>query len=368
MPQSKAVKPSYMAYTPERLEYQDGYESYVHIWVERLSPQDIKYLLTFKNLDRIQVNADDVNLQTKSIKLLNDKFFSQRKNVALRFYHFKQDPAVFSGLNQVERFCLEEMYPSKSYKNPIKSLDFLSKLIQLKELELTFYKIDHIEALQNLPRLEKLVLDSVKPSKVSLDILQRLPLKELILSNTKNLASLPPIDSLQDLNISTICLDKNTIAPLAKLKNLESLFYYYWGKNADLTTLPSLKKLKKLFLKHMLLENFDFLSDMKNLKELTLFHLPNLKKLPSLKNLKKLKKITFTDDFKNLDDISSLTEAKSLEYLNMEPLKGHTPQDYKRILKRLPKLKYVNILFFKKKDQKEFANILKELHLKSKFD
>lgn len=368
MTQSKAIQPPGYAYTPERLEYNDGYQPRLTIWVETLSERDIQEIDGYTKLHTIQIDAQYVHLDQKSIELLDRKFYSKRKDVCLRFYHFIGDTSVFRSLKHVEIFNFAQYPPELQKKQPYSfNCEFLQDIHQLKKLELDIYSTDDIAPLKNLTNLSSLTLRSTKKSKASLQSLASLPLQDLSLSNFNDIASLPNIPSLRSLSIVSVKFHEKHSEAILRLKNLKSFFCYYHGiQNLDF--LEFMPFLKELSLKTVGNDHLDFVSSMTGLEHLDLSYASGIRKLPSLKNLKNLKKITLYRLLK-LEDISSLAEAKNLEHFTCSGMvnKNFTPKYFQKIFCQLSKLRSVNLHFYDKNQDEEYQAMMKKMGIEIVF-
>lgn len=323
----------------------------------QLDESDISSLLADKTLRILQTK---IPLTKQTLNLLNDQFFSLRKDVQMRFYYVCETLSFLKELPNIEQLTIEEKYPEENRKN-INDITALSYVRNLKTLRLDLHKIKDIAVLSDLRQLKNFHLSFSKPLNISLKPIENLPLQELGLGKVKNFDSVAHLKKLKSLALASIPINDSNIAPLLELRELEN-FSYYGTTKSTFHLLPKIGKIKHLSIKNASIDNFNFIAEMDYLEALNLQYLSKLEKLPSLKRLDRLKIIDLWS-VENLKDISTLPQAINLEEFRLNQTKNFMPEDF-RILSQLPKLKIVNIHFGAKKRDDEFEQLLAELKLK----
>jgi hypothetical protein len=332
-----------MEYNPLRI--QEIGKDRKEIIAETLDENDILSLLADQTFKFLQTK---ISLSAETLRLLNDKFFSQRKDVEMRFYYVYENLSFLKNLSQLEHLSIEEKYSGKYIDN----INSLESLCDLKSLSLDVHDLKDLSPLSKLRHLRSLSLYFEKPTMISLESIKNLSLESLSLGKVKNLETVSKVVNLKNLALSSISIDQKNISYLLKLEKLEKFFYYGTTK-VNLNLLPKIGKIKHLTLKNASIDNFDFIAEMLSLETLNLQYLSKLEKLPSLRLLKNLKKIELWG-VKNLKNISALFQAVNLEEFRLNQTKNFQPEDF-RIFSQLPKLKIASVYFgAKKRDETNF--------------
>ena len=148
------------------------------------------------------------------------------------------------------------------------SLDILKSMINLKELIIHAEEISSFECIKDIPNLKKFVVGSKSFKTSDLEyVIKMVNLKELTLVNLslENIGILENIKTLRNLNLSKI--SSSHISSLKALKGITELSLRDI-EAGDLSYLSELNKLTKLELKKVNIPNLSFL---KGLKKLTVF-------------------------------------------------------------------------------------------------
>ena len=199
-------------------------------------------------------------------------------------------------------------------RNAISDLTPLRNLIRLNNIKLRDNVISDVSPLANLLSvdwlgLEENVIRDLSPLK-GLVKLEGIGISENLVTDVSSLASLTSLERIDAWN--TPITDFSSLAQLPKLEWIE------FGNDASVTTIPSLKGIKRL--RRLELNNCSIrdLSPLKEFTQLEWLELVNnvvsdVSPLRSLKNLK-----TLNLDANVISDVSPLTELTQLEVLYLE--------------------------------------------------
>jgi len=163
------------------------------------------------------------------------------------------------------------------------NLDFLSKLSNLKNLTVDVVKTDEVEKINKYLNLNAL---SIGTQKVSLKpIIQQAALKSLfVFGQPKDLEIVGQMHWLEKLTFSMQTLKSlDFLSPLRNLKELNFKF----GGTRNLTNLPNIGKIEKLsfmWVRQLMIEDLLPINEMKYLKELSFDTQPHLTDLDWLKD------------------------------------------------------------------------------------
>ncbi len=205
----------------------------------------------------------------------------------------------------------------------VSDISCLMKLKHLKELSLSFTKIDDsaLETLAQLTNLENLNLYFTKITQLSgLETLKKL--KTLNINNT-------PVSSLNGIpeNIETLFMQKTNVQDCASLEQLKNLSSLHLGNN-NFNKLPNLTQssIKILTLPYTNASNLSDLGDLPHLKHINLTHTSVHSVLPlaSIHGLHLVLRQT------NVTDYDRLIHAK---YVDLSDV----PVDHKKVIPLLKK-------------------------------
>lgn len=282
-------------------------------------------------------------VQTKKVQLIS--FYQRHENDLWQ----QLNDEIFAQYPNID-LCL-----SSWYDGAWADLEFLAYLPNIEYFTLSEWLVTDISPIAQLTKLKRLrILTEFKSKKVSLRPLANLSqLETLVLPHMKDLDTIAAFKSLNKLSLDKIKTEN--LEFLTQNQNLEDVFF--WGCNGikNFDALSTLPKLKELTLKvDTRLERIDFINELHQLEILELIAISKITKLPSFSNLAKLKEIYITDCLR-LKDISTLLEVKNLEkaYITGKEL---LPQDF-AVLAQHPTLQKVGSYFSKKALAKEFTNM-----------
>ncbi len=195
--------------------------------------------------------------------------------------------------------------------NMIKDISPLSKLSDLKLLDLNGNLIADVSSLSGLDNLQVLKLESNSLNNIeALSGLNKL--KELSLGRN-NISDVSPLSNLNNLEILSLYQNEvNDILPLTNLINLKT-FGLSEHKPKNIEVISEMTTLENLSLGSMGLVDISFLSELKNLKTLGLSH-NKISSLSSISELTKLKRLSILNN--EISDISPLYKLTNLELLH----------------------------------------------------
>jgi len=239
-------------------------------------------LLALPKLKVIQFH--DIKPDEKTLNILNDVIFKNRKDITLRVYGYPDTWSDISFLNflpDLERFDWDTAV--------FGSNEPLYKLKKLVHLGLGFTQPKPKISLQFVTdfsnTLESLSLDGdYKDLLITIPTLKKL--KSFWLTSTK----LKGFDFLQGLPIETIG--------------------NYGGRVESFDFLVNIQSLKKIWIKtNSKIKNIDFIEELPNLEEIELQYVAKITRFPKCDHLKKLKRI-FAFECNRLEDISEVKKLK----------------------------------------------------------
>ncbi|MFW9876893.1 MAG: leucine-rich repeat domain-containing protein [Candidatus Thorarchaeota archaeon] len=247
-----------------------------------------------------------------------------------------------------EKYNVKDGYLNLSSKKilEIPEIKGLSKIIDLKSLDLSDNYIDNIAGLDALINLKKLNLSNNLITEIKgLENLKSL--EELIIGGRdkaefgiSKIEGLENLRNLKNLCISVKVLDKiNGLDDLENLEELSIIKHGYLSKSesCQVIGLSKNQKLKKIILKGIKIRNLETLKDVDNIEELRVVNCG----LSEIKGLSKLKKLKILDVSENsIKNINDLELPKNLYELNASrcSIKEINPMKNNEILKvlRLP--------------------------------
>lgn len=296
--------------------------------------------------DDIEV-IDLVHLKIQSMEDLNLHRFRLLKALFLR-------QNLIESISEVDVLPVDTMEELDLYDNRIKHISKnTNKLINLKNLDLSFNKIKHIKNIDQLTNLENLYFVQNKISTIeNLKTLKKL--KNLELGGNKIQAiderSLEGLDSLEE-----IWLGKNMIPRLVNLQYLKNLRILSIQSNRlrRIEGLEELDNLEELYLSHNFIEKIEGLE--KNSK-LTMLDITS-NKISKVENLKHLKHLTdLWASFNQIDqsfedvgqELKDLPEFETI-YLEGNPIQTNNQTTYRRklVLNLGPTLQKIDATFIR---------------------
>ena len=230
------------------------------------------------------------------------------------------DPAVEAavrtqlGLGAEEPIFTDHLWSISSFKVPedAKTLEDLSRMNYLTELECTGLTPDSLHYLTGLTLLQYIDLSGSRLDKVDLSVLGNLPdLKTLDLSNCR----LSSIAGLQGCtSLTTLHLNNNALRNLSPLSGVKTLKELYLQHNAmvELTALKDLTDLQILDVSYNSIASFAPAAALKNLNRLDVSN----NNLDSLAGADKLTNLTYLNaSFNNLTDVKPVSGCVNLTEL-----------------------------------------------------
>jgi len=289
------------------------------------------------NWTAIEAQATAKTLETKDVIRVNEKH-----NIS----DFEMlDEHIFANRPDIRLMVAPSGWENNSYYDEV--LQAIGNMKNLKRLELTIVSKQDLSALGNLTNLEELILEP--KVEITVDFLSQLQkLHTLEITNlatykgdkTGSLKSCAPIAQCKSLKKLYVYNMKKMDFEFAKELSIEDVLLYKPSgyQNEQCLFSSSLKSLTLMNMSNI--ENLTFLSECKNMEDLTLI---KMKKVVSLSGLspEKLKKLTLTET-DGLTDLSILSNAQNLETVIMEyPSKKCDMKEVSSILLAIPTLKEV---------------------------
>ncbi|HWD88055.1 MAG TPA: hypothetical protein VG367_08015 [Mucilaginibacter sp.] len=205
-----------------------------------LTKEDCELIIGAKRFSQIQFAGG--KLKDETLKHINETLLPSRQNICLSI----------------------EVNASGAFDN----LDFLSKLPNLKNLAVNFFKTNEVEKINKYLNLNVLAIGT---QKVSLKpIIQQTGLKRLFISEQpKGIEIIGQMPWIENLTFSMQALKNlDFLSPLSNLKELHFLL----GGTKNLSNLPNIGKIEKLSfmrVRQLMVENLLPINEMKYLKEVT---------------------------------------------------------------------------------------------------
>jgi len=251
-----------------------------------LTSQEIAELRNNKTLQTLQI---DKPVDSRNWALLNEELFSQRKDVALRFYGFYNDECDISAIQYMPylRHLLVDCLSS------CRGYEYLNALPELETLSIGVEDLTSFGFLSIVHKgLLSLTLGDTKSSKPSVELISNFPnLQHLALcGHKKGIESITALSNLTNLRLIGFSnMSLSWMKHLSKLTHLEILL---GGLNQleDITLAKNIEFLELCWIRG--LSNINFISNCSNLQKLVLDRLKQVQSLPNFTNLKNLKRLT----------------------------------------------------------------------------
>lgn len=196
---------------------------------------------------------------------------------------------------------------------PTGSLQDLAGLTELRSLDLTGcrFAASELAVLQNLPKLEKLVLSNCALSTLA-DLANVTTLTYLDISNNtiRNLEPLTGMENMRELYMKLNAI--TSLDVLAYLYNLEKLDVSF-NNISSLNSLAQCPKLTWLDVSNNTVSSVNGIANLQLLSSLSL-NSNNLSDVSALGNCTQLKELSFTDN--HISDISALASLQNLEIID----------------------------------------------------
>lgn len=277
----------------------------------KIDNEVIEQMLSEPGLFCIQISE---YLPLEVIKLLNDRFFSVRKDVTFRIYGFYGEVCDLDFLAYMPDLAKLEISVSE-VRNP----DVLSELSKLKSLFLNISRQKEYAVIRSMNKdIQKLAISAGgNAGSFDMDCEWLIPFKqlsELYLGKVKkNLSTICEIKSLRKLTLQGI-----TCTSLEFLKDipLERLAVH-WGKMNCFDSLENHETIEDVELWRISkLDNVDFLGLLPNLKKIHLWQLACVKGLPEFPTESKLECIDI-DECRQFENIKAVKDLKNLRKIRL---------------------------------------------------
>ena len=315
-----------------------------------LSRWEIRKLL--KN-NRFRVLQTDGPVEEKTLRRLNDTFFSARPDIEFRVYGFYSTPCDLRFLSLMTNV----QYLSADCLHNATGIESIVSIPRLKGLSIGIWNLESFEFLNDVSdQLEALFLGVTKSKKPDLAPLSRFSkLTNIYLEGQrKNIEVLGHLGELEDVTLRSI-----TVPDLDFLKSLEKMWSLdiKLGGTNNLAAIEGMKRLKYLELWQVLgLEDISVVSTLTGLQHLFLQSLKRVSALPDFRGLGKLRRITL-ETMKGLQDVSSLRDAPALAEFIHIAASNLQPEDYLPLLEN-EAVRKVRIGFGSDKKNRAFRKLL----------
>ncbi len=317
-----------------------------------LSRQEVDRLLQDKQLRVLQTND---TLEEKTLRRLNDAFFSQRPDVEFRVYGFYATPCDLNVLSLMTNVA----YLSADCLHHASGIESIVSIPRLKGLSVGIWNLESFDFLNDVSdRLETLFLGATKSKKPDLAPLSRFgDLTSIYLEGqSKNIGIVSQLRNLEKVTLRSVTVpDLDFLKPLEKLWSLDIKL----GGTRNLAAVEGMERLKYLELWQVMgLDDIGVVSTLTGLQYLFLQSLSRVTRLPDLQNLGKLRRI-YLDTMKGLKDVASLKFAPALEEFLHIAARGLQPEDYLPLLENRT-VRKVRIGFGSQKKNRAFEALLEQ--------
>lgn len=323
----------------------------------KITKGELRRLVDSKNLVCLQTTEP---LPKKTARLINNELLVHRPDVNFRTYSGDWDLAFLSEMPDLRRFSVDCAFK-------IDNLEALSNLPNLEKLTVGGYQLESFAFLIHVnPDITELGLHQTFSKKPRIDLISRFPkLKVLYLEGQqKPIEAISTLQDLEDLTLRSISTpDLKYLLPLTKLKQLDIKL----GGIKDFSALAEMPQLT--YLEIWLVRKFadlSFLEHMVGLEKVFLQSLSNVTELPNLSRLTNLTKLTLMD-MKGLRDLAPILSATSLEDFAFIDQRYFKPRDFESILD-MPSLKEVNVGFGGLESGFQFIKMTRARGLRNPFD
>lgn len=193
------------------------------------------------------------------------------------------------------------------------NLSLLSKVPDLKSLGLCAAKLNDISFIQNIPRLECIILNQTQVTDLKpFGVLNKVKSISLRYTKVHELNGLQSLISLENLDLA--CTKVSDISPLQNCVNIKRLNLSHTQIN-DIQPLSKMKNLEELILTSSKVHDISGLKNLMHLKKLELGNIPVSNWAP-LNGLINLEKLNIAEN--NIDDFSFISNMRSLRILNLQ--------------------------------------------------
>ena len=322
-----------------------------------ITKQELRRLANSKNLLWLQTHE---SIAPKTARLINDELLVHRPDINLRTYSGDWDLAFLSEMPDLRRFSVDCAFK-------IDNLEALSHLTRLERLTVGGNSLISFDFLTHVnPNITELGLYQTFSKKPRIDLISRFPkLKVLYLEGQQRpIEVISTLRDIEDLTLRSISTpDLKYLLPQTKLKRLDIKL----GGINDFSALAEMTHLT--YLEIWLVRKFadlGFLEHMVGLEKVFLQSLSNVTELPNLSRLTSLTKLTLMD-MKGLRDLTPILSATSLEDFACIDQRNFKPKDFEPILD-MPSLKKVSVGFGGLENCLQFLKMTRARGLINSFD
>lgn len=309
----------------------------------------LKKLSKHSNLNSIQFSepVTDVNVWIN----FRDLLFSKNPDIELYIYSNYNKPWDLSFL---KLFPNLKTFGVGGYMDCL-NIDSIGNLGALKSLSINSYKFENFDFLNKVnPNLISLILGSTKTKKIDIYSISRFQnLENLsVWGHKRGIDQVSKLSALKNLHLSVNLENLDFISQLDKLKSVKLSFSQIKNLGA-LTQLKSLTHLDILQVRKLV--SLEFISGLKNLKNLILTNLPNVETFPELSYNNQLELIDI-ENLKGLKHLESLEFAESLKEFSFVNCGHLQPEDFLPVL-RNKNIQNVNVGFGSDKKNNKFEDL-----------
>ncbi|MDD3818297.1 MAG: CotH kinase family protein [Actinomycetota bacterium] len=202
----------------------------------------------------------------------------------------------------------------------VQDISFISRLTNLKELNLSYNNARDFSPLGNLNNLEILDLSSTGITDLS-SLKNVTSLKELDLRDNSGIKDISALSNLKELEYLNLNSSKGveSIAPITNLTNLKTLILRNVNVGDEVNLLKNLKNLERLNIRNCNIPDISFVTGLTKLKELKLRDNIRIKDISALSNLKEMEYLNIHSNNKieSIAPITNLTNLKTLIMRNV---------------------------------------------------
>jgi hypothetical protein len=295
------------------------------------------------------------SLSDKEIDLLENLVFSKRPDIALRvFGHYSEvcDLTFIEQLPSLRKFSADCLIDAKG-------IEVVTKLKSLEQLGVGIYNLDNFDFLDNInSNLKELFLYPTKSNKPKIDSISRFTQLEILYldGQQKGIESVSALKKLEKIFLKSITIDNLDF--LKDLTNLWSVDISLGGiKNFDaLTKLTNIKYLELWQVRG--LSDLSFISKLPTLQNLFIQSLKQVTKLPDFSKNYSLRRI-YLENLKGLIDLSTLKNIENLNEFIYVLAENQEPENILPVLKNT-KLESVFCKFGSEKKNKRFDELARQ--------
>lgn len=266
----------------------------------------------------LKISCESGNVYTDDIEVTvkpRQESLIEDVNLEIRVRYsidYKEGPLTADKLQQVDSLW----YPNFGFKNRIKNLKGLEYCTELTCLALPRERIQSLQPLSNLTKMEFLDLNQNYTIEDISPIYNLVNLKTLILYSNpiKDISGLGKLIKLKELYL--MYTPVTDLSALTNLVNLEILYLSGVGEGVVFNSIEPLKNLTKLRHLHLTGGGVSDIRPLENLTELVLLdvNFNNLTEISAVSKMKKLIRLSIAGN--RIVDISGIRNLENLDYLN----------------------------------------------------